>query len=358
MRANRWTSFVVVALASIAATTDIASAAERFRPSAKIIEYKGDRMANADAVCRAHSRSIGGGYTTILAAREAGDQIYCKLGDDQNNVNEQHTGVIRLTCPSNATEVSGMCECTGGSRHQGGNCVTVAETPVASAVPPPAARGMTQIDDEVLKGFALNRKLFILVRESNPAAVRFIGKAGYAPKPERLKAKTRQGDPAKDPDVGLASADPNDPRLKAMIAALSKPVTYDDYVKQITAKGFVVGPAPSYLVMDAKTKDKFYSDYDLHGVYDAQGKQAWKVEIGVALRARLKDRLIQHGPHDCWTKRNDPESGPNRGPQPPVTGYLPSGEMVFLRTIAEMEAFYKSNKIAWPYAAGAPEKWC
>lgn len=232
----------------------------------------------------------------------------------------------------------------------------VASAAVGEAVPLPAERGMTEADDAVFRGLAMNQKLILIVRESNKAAVRFTGKPGYAPKPETLKAKTIQGDPATDPNVGLASANPADPRLKEMLRADF--MEYPTYLLLLRKYGYKVGPAPHFLVSDARTGVFFYSDIDLHGVYDTQGRKRWNTSLLEVFNARLKDRLVQHGPHDCWEKRNSPEAGPNAGPQPPVTAYLPSGDLFHLKTREQMQAFYAQNRLPWPYARGAKARWC
>lgn len=304
------------------------------------IEYNDKLYQDARGACSASAASRAAeGWTEVKLAVEHEGQVLCRLGDpkDPDAVTEQHIGKVLEPRPAE-------CDMPKGVLAKG------------EALPAPNQRGMTNDDDKVFKEIAAKRQVVILVRESNPAAVRFTGKKGYLPKPEKLKAKTMQGDPDADPNVGLAVAGREDPRLKEMLAAAKQ--DYDAYIAELTKHGFKVQETPPFLVVHAKTGEPFYSDIDLHGVYDKKGKPAWTKAFNEILNKRLSDRLLQHGPHDCWEKRNSEEAGPNRGPQPPVSVYLPAGETLYLKTREEMMAFYAKQKIDWPYAEGAKKQWC
>lgn len=298
-------------------------------------EVDGKHYRTEIEACLAAARynsSTGKGVFTGKFERQGEDMIMCEIRDVDGSVGMPQ--VQRVWGPADEPSTAAVGE----------------------AVPLPAERGMTEADDVVFRGLAMNQKLILIVRESNKAAVRFTGKPGYAPKPETLKAKTIQGDPAQDKNVGLASANPADPRLKEMLRADF--MEYPTYLLLLRKHGYKVGPAPHFLVSDARTGVFFYSDIDLHGVYDTQGRQRWNKSLIGVFNARLKDRLIQHGPHDCWEKRNSPEAGPNGGPQPPVTVYMPDGTLFYLRTQEQMQAFYAQHKLPWPYAKGAKARWC
>jgi hypothetical protein len=126
-----------------------------------------------------------------------------------------------------------------------------------------------------------------------------------------------------------------------------KGITYEQYVTSIEADGFVVGPAKDgYLVMD-KQGTKFYSDYDLHGVYDKNtGRDSYSEAKRNQLNAEFGEELIQHPPHDNWPERNNPEMAPNDGPQGNSTAYV-DGKKYHLETIADMKAFYEAHGIPW-----------
>ena len=62
----------------------------------------------------------------------------------------------------------------------------------------------------------------------------------------------------------------------------------------------------------------------------------------------LERMMIQHGPQDNWPVQNDPAlAGPNAGPKPPVTAYLPDGTTQHMRTIEDMKQFYQAHGMDW-----------
>ncbi len=219
--------------------------------------------------------------------------------------------------------------------------------------PSPQKRGMRKQDDLDFQDEVLENKKIILVRDSNEDAIKWMnGKA--RPKPVELKAKTlKQGEHA-----GLAAADPNSQPTRDMLAAMKSPKTgkppmaYDEYVEMLDNKGLKVDPSRDHIIVDKKTGEAFYSDLDLHGVYDPKtGRSAYNE----GFRNRMNDRfggkeLIQHGPHDEWPDRNKKKAGPNRGPQPPVTAYIPvKGKVkkVWLETKQDLKDFYESWGLPW-----------
>lgn len=227
---------------------------------------------------------------------------------------------------------------------------------------PPEQRGMRADDDFDFAQQALDTGRIVLVRNSNQQMLRHVNNSTRGPKPESLKAKTLPDKPPpalKDPDhAGLASAHPDDPRLQDMLKEMKSPKTgkppmsHEEFVEDLKKKGYdVKGPEGDYLVTGKGAPGGYYSDYDLHGVYDLKGNNGYSEAFRDQLNQRFGKELVQHGPHDLWPNRNRKEAGPNRGPQPPVTAYVPRGdrkvERFELDTVEEMRAFYEAWKIPW-----------
>ena len=205
----------------------------------------------------------------------------------------------------------------------------------------PVSRGMPPAVDNALKALAKKNKWIIVVRDSNPAAERWVGQEGYLPKPQALKAKSIPYDPAKpmseQPNAGLVRADKLSPLEKQL--------------------GYKIDPETGLVSQDGKL---FYSDIDVHGVYDSAGNDVTKKFFNELIKnpqfrnSPLQD-LIQHYPQDTWQFRNNPEvAGTNYGPQvgggKTATAYLPDST-VSLETLAQMKALYAENKInfSWIY---------
>lgn len=385
-----WAFLVAVALLAGASTP--ADAAGQVRGQKYFELQPGSEYATPLLLCEAVAKEnrantlVSNPYAKVVRVKDAGDSVWCELADSTGNKTDQHYGSARVKCPAGSEPGENLsCNCKDGYDARSGQCVPVSDAAKAEAVkeprpdpsdvPPAAARGMTDVDDAVFQGIAHNKRLYILVRDSNTYAPNFNGKPGYLPKPEALKAKTRkaklgpEGKPLPDPNVGLAAADPNDPGLQAMLAASKPPLNYTQYVIALLDQNpsFVVGRPPDYLietfVRNPETKKtiiyRYYSDYDLHGVYDGETRQPvydkaiedWaNPSVKELLNARFKHAMVQHGPHDDWPKNMSKEAGPNRGPQPPVTAYLPDGSMAYLADIPAMKSFYAKHKIKWPYA--------
>lgn len=232
--------------------------------------------------------------------------------------------------------------------------------------PAPEKRGVRGQDDFDFAQQAQESDKIILVRDSNPKALRHVENDAAGPKPESLKAKSLRAEPPptlRNPEnAGLAAAHPDDPRVHEMLAEMKSPKTgkppmsYDEFVAELGRSGYKVRDADGdYVVYSDAHPGGYYSDYDLHGVYDLKGRDAYTEAYRAELNSRFGKELIQHGPHDKWPKRNKKEAGPNRGPQPPVTAYVPrkksSGETVVERyhldTIDEMREFYEAWDIPW-----------
>ena len=394
-RRSTWTG---VAIAMVIAAVSALSLGAGQVPGQRYFELEaGSEYSSAQALCEAVAKarradtSVTNPYGRVVGAKDAGDSVWCELADSEGNKTDQHYGSLRFKCPANGEfAADDKCSCNEGYAARGNQCMVAAvgskpaassttgaasATAPGSSVPPPAKRGLTEIDDVVFQGIALNKRLFILVRDSNMFAPNFNGLPGYLPKPEVLKAKTRKAPLGPDGkplagarNVGLAAADPDDPALIKMLEASKPSLTYGAYVITLLgqAPSFVVGPAPDYLIYSVirnpatrkSMNHYYYSDYDLHGVYDEPTRRPafnnvfndpGPTTFKTLLNARFKHSMVQHGPHDDWPKNMSKEAGPNRGPQPPVTAYLPDGSMNYLETITDMKAFYTRHRLPWPY---------
>ena len=252
------------------------------------------------------------------------------------------------TADANANKLSGNVD-KNGEPAGGGNAPSEAAPSDESSGPgagneefPPASdpvsRGMPPAVDDALKALAKKNKWTIIVRDSNPAAERWMGKQGYLPKPQGLKQKSIPYDPAKpmseQPYAGLVRAD----KLSAQEQQL----------------GYKIDPGTGLVSQDGKY---FYSDIDLHGVYDSAGNDVTDQFFNELIkdpqyRNSPLQELVQHYPQDRWPLRNTP--GPNYGPQvgdgKTATAYLPNST-VSLQTLAQMKALYSENKInfSWLY---------
>lgn len=259
------------------------------------------------------------------------------------------------------------------------------------APPPAAKRGMRDMDDKI---FAAKAKKdpgqYIFVRDGNPDGVQFIGKNGvdangkpftYEGKPMEMKAKTATEGPYK----GVVCFDPTHARTHNTLAKLpghpEKSVAdllegktvkqlmadpnsefrkrYDYFKKKkIEDSGFKVIDDDNYVVAHAQTNARYHGDYDLHGVYTKDGAF---VSDTSKLRGEINDemgsKLIQHGAHDEWPDRQNPnKAGENAGPQPPVTVYTPDGRKVWLGGGGSKEAdrklfkqFFEEHGLQWRY---------
>jgi hypothetical protein len=215
---------------------------------------------------------------------------------------------------------------------------------------PAAERGMDPAHDEAFKDLAKKNNEIILVRDSNPKALDWMDKEPradlrqsgvqrFASKTEAVKAKSRKD----DPNAGLAALDPADPHYAA---------DKEKYEKA----GFTVLPDQGHILVRKEDGAAFFSDYDLHGTYDKNtGQSTWpdgdqqQKKIDDYNKA-LNSKMVNHGPHDEWKDRNNPDvAGKNAGPKPPVTAYTPDGDPVALDSVADMKAFYLKNCMKWPY---------
>ncbi len=204
----------------------------------------------------------------------------------------------------------------------------------------PNDRGMLIRDENFLRQLATERCLTFIVRDSSQLALNWIGRSGYKPKPVQIKGKTLKIEDMQQLNVpeslwnsylGLASARGMKPKD----------------VQALWSAGYsIFGPAQLIVGPDGS---KYYSDTDLHGVYDQNGKSAWTPDLFKALQCGTIDSGIQHGAHDDWPDRNNENVakanyGPQVGGDPDnpktLTAILPDGRLVCIRSLAQMKQLY------------------
>lgn len=212
--------------------------------------------------------------------------------------------------------------------------------------PPPGAlsRGLLLVDENYLKQLAVGEGKVIIVRDSNRWSMRWIGREGYGAKPMDVKGKTLKPEDLAgltqteaDRYLGLASA-------KGMSA---------EGRAELLKKGYeIASPAEQEIIRGPGGSRGFYSDTDLHGVYNLDGSQGWSNALLQKLQCQFFDRGVQHGPHDVWPDRNNKAvAGPNYGPQvgggKALTAYLPDGSAVHVTTLEQMKGLYRAIGVKW-----------
>jgi hypothetical protein len=203
--------------------------------------------------------------------------------------------------------------------------------------------GISEIDDVALRKFVMAHKVILILRDSNPDSLRWVGAPNAVPKPMALKAKTLRppDDPARlttterleekyyEPYYGLASA--------RGLSAKAR--------QEILDAGFLIQPKCNGEVITTRSGQYIYADIDVHGIYGLDGTWAGSNAALKTLNGTTIERFFQHGAQDDFFHRNDP-TNKMYGPQPPVTIYLP-GQVIHLATMEEMRAFYVAHNINW-----------
>jgi hypothetical protein len=204
----------------------------------------------------------------------------------------------------------------------------------------PSQRGLLLADENYLKTLASTRGLIFLVRDSSLPALKWIGQPGYKAKPSTIKGKT-----LKEKDLEELHLNDKNNMNQYLGLASAKGMSQADRQK-LQAAGYRIGYGLAELILD-KDGNKFYSDTDLHGVYDTNGKDAWSSQLGQQLKCSTIDQGIQHDPHDDWVYRNVPSiAGANVGPQigdgKTITAILPDCTTLRISTLAEMKQLYRA----------------
>lgn len=200
----------------------------------------------------------------------------------------------------------------------------------------PIFRGMLLEDEKYLQTLAVTEGKTFFVRDSNRQALRWVGRDGYKPKPMEVKGKTLK-------ESDFTGASPGDAEKYAGLAS-AKGMSLEER-SALLKKGYSIGSPGEYETIRSPDGSKFYSDVDLHGVYNLDGTNGWSPELLQKLQCRFFDRGIQHGPHDLWPDRNiKAVAGPNYGPQigngKTITAIYPDGTMQRIETLAQLKEAY------------------
>lgn len=240
---------------------------------------------------------------------------------------------------------------------------------------------------------AQKKGVYAVVRDGNPDSVKFMDDPNKMSKPMSAKAKTAKAGP--ESNKGLV-VDPTHPKqaeywdadiAKAKKAGDTKKVTWleenrakavktwKSYGDEMLGNGYSVNKKTGVIEytdsVTGKHFDGVHGDYDLHGVFKpAQGAAGPKkvsfgsgqkfdkhgVDVeGKGLRRQFNDAIdpdkkyFQHGGQDDWIP--DPKKVPHKGPDPPVTVFMPDGSTpVRLETAEEMKKFYEGTMgVKWEY---------
>jgi len=241
--------------------------------------------------------------------------------------------------------------------------------------------------------FAQKKGVYMVVRDGNPDSVKFMKDPNKMPKPMSCKAKTAKAGPKENrglvvnpthpkqaaywkADIDAAKAAGDTKKVAWLEENHAKAVkTWNSYKGEMKASGYSVNQKTGIVEFtDPVTGQHFngvHGDYDLHGVFKpAQGGAGPKkvsfgsgskfdsngVDVeGGALRSQFSDAIdpnkpyVRHGGQDDWMP--DPKKVPHKGPDPPVTVFLPDGGTpVRLETAADMKKFYEGTMgVKWEY---------
>lgn len=203
--------------------------------------------------------------------------------------------------------------------------------------------GFTPQDDAVLRAFARDNQILLILRNSNPYAARWMSYPGAVAKPMALKAKSLK--PPSEPSRMTPVQRAAEKDYSAYYGLASARGLSAAERKAITDAGYLIKPRCEGEIITTRQGGYIYSDIDVHGIYDLKGNWAGSNAALRTLNGTTTGRFFQHGAQDDFVMRNDPK-GSSFGPQPPVTVYTPNGP-VHLGTMVEMRQFYMSNGINW-----------
>jgi hypothetical protein len=199
-------------------------------------------------------------------------------------------------------------------------------------------RGMLLADENFFKKMAAASGKVFIIRDSSAVALRWAGRPGFKPKPTSIKGKT-----LKPEDLsGIPQAEANNYLGVASAKGLSLADRSD-----LLAQGYKIASPGEYEIIRGPNGEKYYSDIDLHGVYNLDGTDGWSPQLQQALDCELLDRGVQHAPHDNWADRNNPNIakanyGPQIGNGKSVTAIFPDGTMLQATTLAELKQLYQA----------------
>ena len=247
----------------------------------------------------------------------------------------------------------------------------------------PALRGMLERHHQVLRNFAKNNKMIIIVRDSNKAAFQHIlekfdgkhimsklenlklntlskcknaGLVGFPP-PGRSKKTQRilnKWMTIKEMPQSMIKKHGKKKAKKMLQDAINKgedtqQLRYKWYKENLDDIGYKVSSNKNSYVVTSKDGSikGFFSDYDLHGMYKQNKRSKWKSLDNDAFDPYKKELnkdfdidMINHNAQDAW---EDTAKRVSLGIKPPVTVYLPNGKTIALTSQKEMINFY--NKV-------------
>jgi hypothetical protein len=218
-------------------------------------------------------------------------------------------------------------------------------------------------DRHAFRGLARETGNIFVVRAAEPRAAQYVGRAGFRPFPIHLLDVTR----LEAPNEGLVAADPGSEELAATLAALRPPLSFEGYRDRLAAEGLSIADAAEGFVIRDRSGTRFYSGYQLLGVYRNQsGSSAWSGREGERLRwalnRRMGEDLVQFGPHDDWDGRRALEPGNRlRGPLAPALFFTPDGNVNVRFDAESIASYYRFLGIDWdslypPDPIPAPER--
>ncbi len=204
--------------------------------------------------------------------------------------------------------------------------------------------GMREQDKSVFSTVAMQLKVWILVRGTNKASLKYVGQPGFAPKPVDCKPKTADTGGVSlaglvvDPTVAPEAFSQGEKRTTAL-------ETWKKFTERGLAAGYTIdqdGPRRGCL---RKNGLYLHGDYDLYDVVDPGDPTAMtrylKIENGTevvytgrslnakkALNAMLPIPMIQHGDQIAYADEHTSEL---------IIGFSPDGGQV----------------IAYPFRAGS-----
>lgn len=212
-------------------------------------------------------------------------------------------------------------------------------------VPPPEGppNGITALDDGLLRRFVTRNPMILVLRDSNPWALRWIDYPGAVAKPMALKAKSLK--PPDDLSALTAAQQAEEANYAPYYGLASARGLSQAERDQIVKAGYLIRGKCNGEIITTRSGGYIYSDVDLHGAYDMKGNWIASNPLLKSLNNTTTGRFFQHGAQDDFHGRND-RSSASFGPQPPVTVYYPGG-VVHLTTMQQMKDFYLQHGIDW-----------
>jgi hypothetical protein len=182
-------------------------------------------------------------------------------------------------------------------------------------------------DETKLSQYAREKNLLIILIPPNPHSFQYQSQKGY-------KAKVLELKPCKSAWVGTKAG-----LVHCPPEIFSSPEEWEAEISKLHGLGYrVLGPEEFYLVQDENGKF-FYSDYDIQGMYTAQGQHAYTEENRQEMNQLLGRRMFRHAPLDDYDQRED------IGLKFPLLAFLPTGERTVITSYSEQRALYAAYNV-------------